>query len=45
MDQDEGWDVIYLQDGDAVRDESSARERKEEFFNYFYVHLIGKFSI
>lgn len=33
MDQDEGWDVIYLQDGNAVRDQSSVREKQEELFN------------
>lgn len=35
MDQDAGWYVVHLEDGDAVRDQSSAREKKkrEEFCN------------
>lgn len=28
MDQDADWYVVHLKDGDAVRDQSSAREKK-----------------
>lgn len=30
-DRDSGWHLIYLQDGDAVRDQSSVPEKSEEF--------------
>lgn len=32
MDQDADWCVVHLKDGDAVRDQSSAREKKKKSF-------------